>query len=65
MLLSKIMPILFAFLDNNIEAFQFPFSVKIFNFIPKTFPLKIAFSGFIQLLPSEFISIRASLSSDR
>ena len=47
MLLSKIMPILFAFLDNNTEAFQFPLSVKIFNFIAKTIPLKISFSGFI------------------
>ena len=57
------MPILFAFLDNNTEAFQF-LSVKILNFIPKAFPLKIAFSGFIQLFPLEFINIRASLSSD-
>ena len=59
------MPILFAFLDNNTEAFQFPLSVKIFNFIAKTIPLKISFSGFIQLLPLEFVSIRASLSSDQ
>ena len=59
------MPILFALLDNNTEAFQFPLSVKILNFIAKTFPLKISFSGFIQLLPLELVSIRASLSSDQ